>query len=51
VVVTSGGPIRAVQAHIWGIDQAVARLHFERPDNCAVIELLVEEDSLRLSGV
>jgi phosphoserine phosphatase len=38
LVVTSGGPLRAVQAHAQGIDQAVARLHFPRADNCAVME-------------
>lgn len=50
VVVTSGGPIRAVQAHVSGVDQALARLHFERADNCAVIELLADGVSLSLSG-
>jgi broad specificity phosphatase PhoE len=42
LVVTSGGPIRAVQADALGVDQAVARLHFERAANCAVFELRVE---------
>jgi broad specificity phosphatase PhoE len=51
VVVTSGGPIRAVQAHVRGVDQALARLHFERADNCAVIELLANGGSFSLSGV
>jgi broad specificity phosphatase PhoE len=51
VVVTSGGPIRAVQAHVSGIDQALARLHFDRADNCAVIELLSDGGSFSLSGV
>jgi broad specificity phosphatase PhoE len=46
VVVTSGGPIRAVQAHAAGIDQATARLGFQRADNCAVIEVLVEGTAL-----
>jgi broad specificity phosphatase PhoE len=49
LVVTSGGPIRAVQAHASGIDQAFARLHFERADNCAVLELVVSERSFKLA--
>ena len=44
LVVTSGGPIRAAQAHAAGIDQSVARLHFERVDNCAVLELTIESE-------
>ena len=43
LVVTSGGPIRAAQAHAAGIDQALARLHFVRADNCAVLEVTVGE--------
>jgi broad specificity phosphatase PhoE len=51
LVVTSGGPMRAVQAHALGVDQARARLHFERADNCAVVELTAEgAGSFRLSG-
>jgi alpha-ribazole phosphatase/probable phosphoglycerate mutase len=42
LVVTSGGPMRAVQAHAEGVDQALARLHFERAANCAVHEVKVE---------
>jgi broad specificity phosphatase PhoE len=40
LVVTSGGPIRAVQAHVAGIEQAMARRHFTRVENCAVVEML-----------
>jgi broad specificity phosphatase PhoE len=50
LVVTSGGPIRAVQAHAQRIDQAVARLHLERAENCAVFELKVAGDSFTLDG-
>jgi broad specificity phosphatase PhoE len=50
LVVTSGGPIRAVQAHAQGIDQAVARLHLERAENCALVELQIEGDSFSLNG-
>jgi len=49
-VVTSGVPIRAAQAHASGIDQAFARLHFERADNCAVLELVVRERSFTLAN-
>jgi broad specificity phosphatase PhoE len=42
LVVTSGGPIRAVQADASGVDQGTARLHFERAANCAVHEVRVE---------
>jgi broad specificity phosphatase PhoE len=50
LVVTSGGPIRAVQAHAKGIDQAFARLHFKSADNCAVLELVVSERSFTLAN-
>jgi broad specificity phosphatase PhoE len=49
LVVTSGGPIRAVHAHAHGIDQAVARLHFERAGNCAVVELAIRDGSFELA--
>ena len=51
LVVTSGGPIRAAQAHAAGVDQALARLHFERAHNCAVFELLIEQGSFMLADV
>jgi probable phosphoglycerate mutase len=43
LVVTSGGPIRAVEAHAAGVDQSIARLHFPRAENCAVLEVEVDE--------
>jgi broad specificity phosphatase PhoE len=46
LIVTSGGPIRAVQAHAQGVDQAIARLHFKRADNCAVLECSAAADGL-----
>ena len=49
LVVTSGGPLRAVQAHAHGIDQAIARLHFERQDNCAVVECSIDGNGLTLN--
>lgn len=48
LVVTSGGPIRAVQAHAAGIDQAFARRHFDRADNCAVMELAISQASFTI---
>lgn len=45
LVVTSGGPIRAVQAHVAGIEQAVARLHFERAENCELVEFTTRDGS------
>lgn len=42
LVVRSGGPIRAVQADSKGVDQGIARLHFERAGNCPVHEVRVE---------
>jgi len=50
VVVTSGGPIRAVQAHIAGIEQKVARRHFPRVDNCAVVEVLFRDGDIAVPG-
>jgi phosphoserine phosphatase len=41
LVVTSGGPMRAVQAHADGIDQRLARLHLETAANCAVYKLQI----------
>lgn len=50
LVVTSGGPIRAAQAHAAGVDQAVARLHFPRAENCSVLELRIEDGSFAIRG-
>jgi broad specificity phosphatase PhoE len=49
LVVTSGGPIRAVQAHAHEVDQAIARLRFERSDNCALLELVIRDGSFTLA--
>jgi broad specificity phosphatase PhoE len=51
LVVTSGGPIRAAQAHAVGIDQAFARLHFDRADNCALLKLVVHDESFAVSAL
>jgi broad specificity phosphatase PhoE len=50
LVVTSGGPIRAAEAHTQGIDQAFARLHFKRAENCALIEFSVAGGLFSLNG-
>ena len=39
LVVTSGGPIRAVQAHANGIEQAMARRELDTVANCVLVEL------------
>lgn len=49
LVVTSGGPIRAAQAHAEGVDQALARLHFRRAANCAVYEVQVKASSFTVA--
>jgi broad specificity phosphatase PhoE len=46
LVVTSGGPIRAVQAHVADIKQAAARQKLTRVDNCAVVEILLREGDI-----
>jgi broad specificity phosphatase PhoE len=50
LVVTSGGPIRAAQAHSTGIGQAFARRHFERADNCAVLHLVIHDGAFTLES-
>lgn len=39
LVVTSGGPIRAAQAHLQGLDQVTARRRLETVANCTLVEL------------
>jgi len=44
LVVTSGGPIRAVQAHVRGIDQAMlARRMVPTVKNCALVKVVIRE--------
>jgi broad specificity phosphatase PhoE len=43
LVVTSGGPIRAVEAHLLGIDRARARNTVETVPNCSLIELVIRD--------
>jgi broad specificity phosphatase PhoE len=41
LVVTSGGPIRAAQAHLHGIDQRTARRELETIRNCGLVEIVI----------
>ena len=51
LVVTSGGPIRAVHAHLSGIEQRVARRRLLRViDNCALLEIVLRGDSFELAA-
>jgi probable phosphoglycerate mutase len=43
LVVTSGGPIRAVEAHLLGVDQATARTTVETVPNCSLLELVIRD--------
>lgn len=43
VVVTSGGPIRAVEARLRGIEQATARQLVETVPNCSLVEVAIRE--------
>jgi len=43
LVVTSGGPIRAVEARLRGIDQAESRRVVETLPNCALFEVVVRD--------
>lgn len=44
-VVTSGGPIRAVQAHVEGFDQRAARRHLVTVENCSFVEVAVRGEA------
>jgi broad specificity phosphatase PhoE len=43
LVVTSGGPIRAAQARLRGVEQADARRIIRTVENCALVELVIRE--------
>lgn len=45
LVVTSGGPIRAVEAQLQGINQAEARRAVETVANCSLLELVIRGDA------
>jgi broad specificity phosphatase PhoE len=47
LVVTSGGPIRSVEARIRGIDQATARQTVQTVSNCSLVELVVRDGEWR----
>ncbi len=50
LVVTSGGPIRAAQAHAGGVDQAVARRSLRTIENCGVLEIVVRDGAFEISS-
>ena len=43
LVVTSGGPIRAVEAQIRGVDQAAARCVVDTVPNCSLVEVVIRD--------
>lgn len=43
LVVTSGGPIRAAEAHIEAIDQKTARRTLRTIENCSLIEVVIRD--------
>jgi broad specificity phosphatase PhoE len=43
LIVTSGGPIRAVEAHLRGIDQATARRMVETVPNCSLVDVVLRD--------
>ena len=50
LLVTSGGPIRAVEAHLRGVDQATARRVVETVPNCSLVELVVRDRTSPAGG-
>jgi len=45
LIVTSGGPIRAVQAHVEGFDQRAARRHLVTVENCSLVVVAVRGEA------
>ena len=43
LVVTSGGPIRAAQAHARGIAQTAARRTLVTVENCGLVEVVIRD--------
>ena len=43
LVVTSGGPIRAAQAHLQGIEQRIARHELKTVENCGLVEVVIQD--------
>jgi hypothetical protein len=41
LVVTSGGPIGAVEAHLRGIDQSTAGRLVETIENCSLLQVVI----------
>lgn len=48
LVVTSGGPIRAAQAHVRAVDQATARRELRTVENCGLVEVVIRGDEWSL---
>jgi broad specificity phosphatase PhoE len=46
LVVTSGGPMRAVEAQLRGIEQATARHVVETVPNCSLVEIVIRDGVL-----
>ena len=46
LVVTSGGPIRAVEAHLRGINQKTARRLVETVHNCSLLDVVIRDGTL-----
>ena len=43
LVVTSGGPIRAAQAHLKGVDQRLSRARVKTVQNCSLVGLVIRD--------
>jgi broad specificity phosphatase PhoE len=46
LVITSGGPIRAVEAHLRGIEQRMARRLVETVANCSLLDVVIRDGTL-----
>ena len=50
LVVTSGGPIRAVEAQLRGVEQRLSRSEVQTVENCSLVELIVRDDRWEAVG-
>jgi broad specificity phosphatase PhoE len=50
LVVTSGGPIRAVEARLRGVDQATARQLVLTAPNCSLVEVVIRDEVWERGG-
>jgi len=44
LVVTSGGPIRAAQAHLQGVEQRLSRARVKTVENCSLVALVIRDN-------